>query len=138
MSIGDVLKSLFPDVLKMADDAAAISRYGRGVQFRWTYGAGYSGADVERLLRKHGIRVYARTYAAKAGDEYGVTVTTAQARWAERVMRGEGVPLTSPLYDDSNRHVQAGQRIGRRWMDAPGRRAQKPVGLAGRLQDWLR
>jgi hypothetical protein len=137
VSIGDLFKLLVPDVLKTADDAAAIARYGRGVQFRWESGLGWSGADVERLLRQHGIRVYARRHVEKEGDEYGVTVTTAQARWAERVMRGEGVPLTSPLYHESNRNVQAGRRIGRRWADAPGRKAQKPVGLAGRLLDWL-
>lgn len=133
MSIGDLFKLLVPDVLKAADDAVAVSRYGRGVQFRWESGLGWSGADVERLLRQHGIRVYARRYVEKEGDEYGVTVTTAQARWAERVMRGEGVPLTSPLADESNRHVMPG-RMPREWRkDEP----QKPVGLAGRLLDWL-
>ena len=135
MSISELFKVLIPDVLKAADDAIAVSRYGRGVHFRW--GHGWSGADVETLLRQHGIRVYARRYATKDGDELGVTVTTAQARWAERVLRGEGVPLTSPLYDESNRHVQVGQRVRRKWADRRGGKGAKPVGLAGRLLDWL-
>lgn len=137
MSISELFKVLIPDVLKAADDAIAVSRYGRGVHFRWERGHGWSGADVETLLRQHGIRVYARRYATKDGDELGVTVTTAQARWAERVLRGEGVPLTSPLYDESNRHVQVGQRVRRKWADRRGGKGAKPVGLAGRLLDWL-
>ena len=134
MSISLLFEALFPNVLKMADDAIAVSRYGRGVKLTWERGQGFSGADVERLLRKYGVRVYARQYAESAGDEFGVTVTKGQARWAEHILRRAGVPLTSPLIDESNRNVQAGRGMPREWRKGE---PQKPVGLAGRLLDWL-
>lgn len=134
MSITELFNLLVPDVFKGIDDAAAVARYGRGVRLTWERGHGFSGADVERLLRRYGVRVYARQYATKDGDDYGVTVTTGQGRWAENILRRAGVPLTSPLIDESNRNVQAGRGMPREWRkDKP----QKPVGLAGRLLDWL-
>lgn len=134
MSITEWFDRLVPDVLKMVDDAAAVSRYGRGVRLTWTRGQGFSGADVERLLRRYGVRVFARQYATKAGDDFGVTVTRGQARWAEFVLRRAGVPLTSPLLDESNRNVRAGRGMMRAWRED---KPQKPVGLAGRLLDWM-
>ena len=134
MSITELFNFLVPDVIKGIDDAVAVSRYGRGVMLTWERGQGFSGADVEQLLRRYGVRVYARKHATKAGDDFGVTVTTGQARWAENILRRAGVPLTSPLVDESNRNVQAGRGMPREWRkDKP----QKAVGFAGRLLDWL-
>ena len=133
MSITELFNLLVPDVFKALDDTAAISRYGRGVKLTWERGHGFSGAAVERMLRRYGVRVYARQYATKDGDDFGVMVTKGQARWAENILRRAGVPLTSPLADESNRPVMPG-RMPREWRkDEP----QKPVGLAGRLLDWL-
>ena len=60
MTITDIFNLLVPDVFKGIDDAAAVARYGRGVRLTWERGHGFSGADVERLLRRYGVRVYAR------------------------------------------------------------------------------
>jgi hypothetical protein len=52
MSITKLFNFLIPDVLKGIDDTAAISRYGRGVKLTWERGHGFSGAAVERMLRR--------------------------------------------------------------------------------------
>jgi len=119
-----------PDILKMIDDAAAKARYGSGEKLTWTCeNGGMSGADVESMLVKYGVRVYGRQYAEEEGDEYGVTVRSEQAKWAEFLMKRRGLSLTSPLIDESNANVQRGA-MPKEW-GVPVQR----VGLAGRVQD---
>jgi hypothetical protein len=136
MSIGELFKLLVPDVLKMADDAIAVSRYGRGVRLTWERGQGWSGADVETILLNRGVRVYNRQYPKGEKGEYGLTVTKKQGRHAEYICRRAGVPLTNPLIDKSNRNVQPA-RLGAAWKDKPGGKRIRSVGLAGRLLDWM-
>ena len=119
-------------MLRALDDFICMLRYGRGVRLTWNKSPGWSGGHVETLLRRYGIRVYQRQYAYREGDEYGAHVPAAQGRWAEYVLRKAGCPLTSPLIDESNRHVRAGGAMPRAW-GVPA----KPVGFGGRIIDFL-
>ena len=121
-----------PDLIRWADDLLCTLRYGRGVKLAWAKAPGWSGARVEMLLRQYGVRVYRRQYAYREGDEYGVHVLPQQAQWAEYVLRKAGCPLTSPLVNEANRRVQPGGAMPRAW-GVPA----KPVGLAGRVADFL-
>lgn len=122
-------------LLKWFDDFLAVLRYGRGVKLTWAKAPGWSGGRVEQLLRRYGVRVYGRQYAHKDGDEYGLIVSEQQARWAERVLRRAGCPLTGELVDESNRNVMPGPV--RAWSDTNPKATRKPVGLAGRVIDFL-
>lgn len=124
-----------PDLLKWVDDLLCTLRYGRGVKLAWAKAPGWSGARVEMLLRRYGVRVYRRQYAYREGDEYGVHVPVAQGRWAEYVLRRAGCPLTGPLVHESNRRVRPGPV--RAWADANPKATRRPSGIAGRIVEWL-
>ena len=114
----------------MLDDGIATARHGGGVKLTWESGLGWSGGDVEMLLRKYGIRCWKRQYAHDMGtDEWGVVVGDAQAGWAEYILLSAGVPLTGPLVDEANRNVQPGDA------PLPWGVSAKTTGLAGILVD---
>ena len=80
----------------------------------WLHGEGYRrfsfsrrtewrGIDIERLLRRHGIRLWERSLDSK--DLY-FNVKAGQARFAEYVMLRAGVPLTSEWVDPRHAGVQ--------------------------------
>lgn len=85
------------DPVKWVDDLCAISQNGIGVKITWAAGTTWRGAEVERILRRYGIRVYARQYTTPGnGRDYGVTVRTQQADFADYLLRKAGVPVSSP------------------------------------------
>ena len=98
------------DPIKAADDAAMKRKHGKGVKITWQNdGGSWSGDAVETLLVERGVYVYARQYSKKEGNDYGITVRTKQAKWAEHIMRKAGIPLTSGNIDKSNAAVQPGK-----------------------------
>jgi hypothetical protein len=125
MSITELFNLLVPDVIRGVNDAITVARLGAGTKITWQAGQNWTGGDVETLLRRYGIRVYARQYANNDEGEYAVTVTDKQARHAEYRCRRAGVPLTGPLIDESNRNVMPGE-MGASWSD----NGAKPVGAA--------
>jgi len=60
----------------------------------------WRGIDIERLLKRHGVKVWDR---GLAGDELYFCVKRRQVRWAEYLLLRAGVPVTSALTDPRNR-----------------------------------
>jgi len=65
----------------------------------------WSGLEIERLLRRHGVKVWNRGII---GDELYFCVKRRQARWAEYLLLRAGVPVTSALIDSRNRDYTDG------------------------------
>lgn len=80
------------DLIKWLDDLFCTAKNGRGVLLEWS-ATSVAGSDVEALLRRYGVKVYARRYA-KDGTA-GCHVRTAQAKYADGLLRGYGVPVLS-------------------------------------------
>lgn len=59
----------------------------------------WRGIDVERLLARHGIKVWDR---GASGTELYFCVKRRQVKWAEYVLLRAGVPLTSALKESRN------------------------------------
>ena len=81
------------DPLKWIDDLLCGLRNGGGVKITWQ--GGLDGAEAERMLRSHGVRVWGRTYAYGEGDHYGLTVRKQQAKWAASLLAGRGCAIMS-------------------------------------------
>jgi len=60
----------------------------------------WRGIDIERLLRRHGVRVWDR---GLAGNDLYFCVKRRQLKWAEYVLLRAGVPVTSALTEPRNR-----------------------------------
>ena len=115
------------DIIKWLDDLLAVLRNGRGHRLEWYKSSGWAGGDVERVLRRYGIRVYCRDYG-HGKTTLGCRVRRRQAAWADYLLRTAGCPLASPPLS------KPGRVMPRAW-GVPAR----PVGLAGWLIDlWLR
>ena len=113
------------DPIKWLDDAICAARNGPGVRIEWL-ASGPDGADVENFLRERGIRVWGRKYAFDGPeDTFAVTVRRAQAKIADGLLRGWGVPVVSP-------QLSRPVTFGRVWgVPAPAQ------GLAGALVDGM-
>jgi hypothetical protein len=112
------------DPLKWIDDLLCTLHNGGGVLLTFQIDTTWSGEDVERLLRTYGVKVYARVYADDDGHA-GLHVRHAQAKYADGLLRGHGVNVTSPVLSKPIRPSTS-------W-GAPA----KAQGLAGMLLDDL-
>ena len=59
----------------------------------------WRGIDVERLLKRHGVKIWDRGIA---GDDFYFCVKQRQVKWAEYLLLRAGVPVTSALVDPRN------------------------------------
>lgn len=59
----------------------------------------WRGIDIERLLWRHGVRIWDR---GVVGDELYFCVKLRQVKWAEYVLLRAGVPVTSALTEPRN------------------------------------
>jgi hypothetical protein len=62
-------------------------------------GSHWRGIDIERLLKRHGVKVWDRGIA---GDELYFCVKRRQIKWAEYLLLRAGVPVTSVLVEPRN------------------------------------
>ncbi|MBI5302466.1 MAG: hypothetical protein HY868_10035 [Chloroflexi bacterium] len=85
-------------------------------------GSHWSGMDIERLLARHGVKVWDRGIA---GDDLYFCVKRRQVVWAEYLLLRAGVPVTSPLVDPRNAEYAERYPPG---SEPPARQAQP---------DWL-
>lgn len=65
----------------------------------WRY-SHWRGIDIERLLKRHGVKVWDR---GLAGDDIYFRVKRRQVEWAEYLLLRAGVPVTSVLTEPRNR-----------------------------------
>jgi hypothetical protein len=81
---------------------AWIGRLAHGPMHRFTFSSKgeFTGAEVEMLLRRYGIRIWGRELDLQ--DELAFLVKRRQAVWAEYILCRAGVPLTCPLLDARN------------------------------------
>lgn len=118
-----------------------LSEFGASVtgQNRWTIevprDCGWSGIEIERLLRRHGVKIWGRGFTPKTLRFY---VKRRQANWAEYLLFRRGIPVVSRLFNPAN--VEYGER------HAPGsepptsgrrRQPQSKGDLIDRLLSWL-
>jgi len=59
----------------------------------------WRGIDIERLLYRHGVKVWDRGIA---GDDLYFCVKRRQVKWAEYLLLRAGVPVTSKLHEPRN------------------------------------
>lgn len=67
--------------------------------FTWSSTSGFTGAEVEYILRGYGIKCTRRDVLTPG--ELGLSVSDKQAVWAEHIL-SRIVPLTSPMLDPRN------------------------------------
>jgi len=67
----------------------------KSYQFSFSRLGSFRGIDVERLLRRHGIRIWDRDFDRK---NLSFRAKLEQAKWAEYLMARKGVPLTSSWF----------------------------------------
>jgi hypothetical protein len=79
-----------------------LGRLLNGPMYRFTFRAdgGFSGLEVEKMLRRYGVRVWGREMDDP--EERALLVKQSQAVWAEYLLCRAGVPLTCQLLDPRN------------------------------------
>ena len=69
---------------------------------------GWSGRQIEHMLRRHGIKTWGLMIIAR---KLRITVRVAQARWAQYLLDREGIPVEyGTAYDQLTRTTRPAQR----------------------------
>lgn len=103
-------------------------------RFSFSRHGGFSGAEVEMLLRQYGVRVWGREFDAP--DELALLVKKRQAIWAEYILCRACVPLTCQLLDPRNEQYR--QRHAPGSMPTPWtERGIRPHTMIDYIVDWL-
>jgi hypothetical protein len=118
LEFGSVFDWISPVVAGILDVANGPSH-----QFAIPRDCGWSGHEIETLLRRHGIRTWGLMIPAYS-DTIAVTVRQSQAQWAQYVLQQQGIPLKGGLLADAS--SSRGQ----------GSPTASPSGLAG-ADDWI-
>jgi hypothetical protein len=111
-------------------------RYQHGPMHRFTFatGAGIAGHDVEKLLRRYGVRIWGREMSDP--DERAFLVKRSQAVWAEYVMCRAHIPLTGPLLDPRNA-IYAVEHSEDDMPQPWDNQGIRPASLVDRAIDWI-
>lgn len=88
------------DFINPLEGLFARLRHGRMFRLSYERDCGYSGAQVEKMLRRYHIPVFGRE--VDRSDEIAVLVKWKQARFAEYILCRAGIPLTYSLIEPSN------------------------------------
>lgn len=123
-----------PDLIDPLD--GWIGRWLHGPMHCFTFlrASDFTGAEVEKLLRRYGIRIWGRELDHP--QELAFLVKRKQAIWAEYILCRAGVPLTCQLLDPRNAQYQ--QRHGPNTMPTPwDARGIGPHSVVDHVVDWL-
>lgn len=84
----------------LLDALCNFARKGQGnVELRVRRSGPFSGADCERMLKRYGVPISARSVTTK---HFRMRVHTQQAQWAEYLLLRMGAQLDSPLREPRN------------------------------------
>lgn len=124
---------LGPDIPDWIDGVVGKLLHGPMHRFTFRRRHGFTGSEVEHLLRQYGVRVWGREMDDP--DELALMVKQSQAEWAEYVLCRARVPLTCALLDPRNADyaAQAPGTLPKPWTEQ-GIRAHT---LIDHLVDWL-
>ena len=94
----------------------------------------FTGYEIEKMLRRYGIRIWGREMNDK--EEHAFLVKRRQALWAEYLLCRAGVPLTCALLDPRNAHYR--EHHPPRSMPVPWtKHGVSPSGFVGHVLDLL-
>jgi len=88
------------DLINPLDGLLGRAVHGKMHRFTFRADGEFSGYEVEKLLRRYGIRIWGREMAE--GEDRAFLVKQRQAVWAEYLLCRAGVPLTCKLLDGRN------------------------------------
>lgn len=120
------------DIISALDTLIGASRPSEMHQFQFDVGSGYTGYQVERMLRRYGVRIWGRK---AQGDKRSFLVRSQQAVWAEYLLCRMGVPLETELLDPRNQQYSTahGPSMPTPWAE----NGIAPVSLIERLGEML-
>ncbi|MCB0105537.1 MAG: hypothetical protein KDE53_06505 [Caldilineaceae bacterium] len=125
---------MVPDLIDAIDGWSGRWLHGPMHRFSFLRAGDFSGADVEKLLRQYGIRIWGRELDHP--EELAFLVKKRQAHWAEYLLCRAGVPLTCTLLDP--RHAQIRNQHLANSMPTPWtERGIGPHSLVDHVVDWL-
>lgn len=87
------------DIISPIDTMVGMARHGNMHRFVFEASTGFTGYQVEKTLRRYGVRVWGRK---SRGTQRSFLVKQDQAVWAEYVLCRAGVPLCGVLLDPRN------------------------------------
>lgn len=87
------------NLISLVDAAYGTARYGRMHRIRYFITSAFNGYDVEKILRRYGVRVWGRE---RDDVTRSLLVKQNQAEWAEYVLCRAGVPLAGELLNPRN------------------------------------
>jgi len=123
-----------PDLINWLDGVSGQVINGPLHKFTFSTATGFTGVEIEMLLRQYGIRIWGREILAD--KELAFLVKTRQAIWAEYILCRAGVPLTGKLLDPRNE--QYCQRHAPGSMPTPwSKRGIGPHTFVDYVVDWL-
>ncbi len=96
-------------ILGLLDEFLACLTSRNAPTIRVSRDSGWRGIDIERLLKRHGVKVWDR---GLAGDDLYFCVKQRQVGWAEYLLLRAGVPVTSALNEPRNRDYTRGYPPG--------------------------
>jgi hypothetical protein len=96
MNLGDL------DLINPIDGVWGRAAHGQMHCFTFRADGEYSGYEIEKMLRRYGIRIWGRKM--EGDQERAFLVKQTQAVWAEYLLCRAGVPLTCALLDPRNEH----------------------------------
>jgi hypothetical protein len=103
-------------VAGLVSEALATLSSGNTWHFSVPRDCGWSGVEMERLLKRHGVQIWDRGFTR---DTLTFRVKRRQANWAEYLLRRRGIPVVSqpfnPRNDDyARRHAPGSEPSTRR------------------------
>jgi hypothetical protein len=93
----DALASL--NWIDRLDELLGDIQHGEHHKFFVPRDCGWSGWEMEQLLRRHGVTIWGRGFAP---DCLYFSVKRRQANWAEYLLRRRGIPVVSRLVNPKN------------------------------------
>lgn len=123
-----------PDLINWLDGVSGRLTHGQLYRFTFSTATGFTGVEIEMLLRQYGIRIWGREIIEQ--KELAFLVKERQAVWAEYILCRAGVPLTSKLLDPRNEQYRQQHAPGS--MPTPwSERGIGPHSFVDHVVEWL-